>query len=129
MPVQVIGLAPLFKKLGNAASIRTLTPPMQRGVLRLQRDMQQYPPRPPQSKYRRTGTYGRRWNSKVSGSASGLVGRVGNNVPYAPFVGSSLFQTVWHRRTGWTTDSRAVAANQDVILADFQAAVDRALAG
>jgi hypothetical protein len=128
MPVTITGLDPLFKKLGNCASIRTLTPPMERGVLRLQRTMQMYPPPPPQSTYRRTGTYGRRWNSRVSGSASGLTGRVGNNVPYAPFVGSSMFQTARHNRTGWRTDADAIRANEDVILADFQAAVDRALA-
>lgn len=129
MPVTITGLEPLFRKLNLAAAIQTLTPPMERGVLRLQRTMQQYPPPPPDSKYRRTGTYGRRWNTKVTASGASLVGRVGNNVPYAPYVGSSMFQTVWHRRTGWHTDSDAVRANEDVILADFQQAVDKALAG
>jgi hypothetical protein len=128
MPVTITGLDPLFKKLGNAASIRTLTPPMERGVLRLQRTMQTYPPPPPQSKYTRTGTLGRRWTAKVNPSASGLTGRVGNRTAYAPFVQSAMFQTAQHSRSGWHTDSQAIRANEDVILADFQAAVDRALA-
>jgi hypothetical protein len=124
----VIGLENLFRKLDMAAAVHTLTPPMERGVLRLQAAMQQYPPPPSGSKYKRTGTLGRRWNSKVVASPSGLTGRVGNSVRYAPFVQSNMFQTVWHRRTGWHTDAQAIEANQDVILADFQAAVDRALA-
>jgi hypothetical protein len=40
-----------------------------------------------------------------------------------------MFQTARHNRTGWHTDADAIRANEDVILADFQAAVDRALAG
>lgn len=128
MPITITGLEPLFRKLGNAAAIHTLEPPMTRSVLRLESYMKVYPPPPAGSKYRRSGTLGRRWNSKVTSSGTGLVGRVGNNVPYAPFVQSNMFQTVWHRRSGWKTDQDAVRANEDAILADFQQAIDRALA-
>jgi hypothetical protein len=129
MPVTITGLEPLFRKLGNAAAVHTLEPPMHRGVLRLQSYMQVYPPPPAGSKYVRSGTLGKRWTAKVDTSANGLVGRVGNRTAYGPFVQSNMFQTPWHRRTGWHTDSDAVRANEDVILADFQQAVDRALAG
>jgi hypothetical protein len=129
MPVQITGLEQLFKKLDNAAANQTLTPPMQRGVLRLQAAMQVYPPAPSHSKYVRTGTYGRRWTTRVTGSGSGLIGRVGNNVPYAPWVGSAMFQTRFHAATGWRTDRSAVEQNEAAIVADFAAAVDRALAG
>jgi hypothetical protein len=129
MSITITGLEQLFRKLDNAVAIQTLTPPMQRGVLRLVAFMQVYPPQPASSKYVRTGTEGRRWITRVTGSGSGLVGRVGNNVPYAPWVQSSLFQTRGHAATGWHTDRQAVEQNAEVILADFQAAVDRALAG
>jgi len=129
MPIEIKGLEELFRKLDHAAAVQTLTPPMQRGVMRLQAYMQVYPPPPPDSKYVRSGTLGKRWTAKVDPSANGLVGKVGNRTPYGPFVQSGMFQTPWHRRTGWHTDSDAVAQNEDVILADFQQAVDRALAG
>jgi hypothetical protein len=44
-------------------------------------------------------------------------------------VGSGILQTRAHAATGWETDTADVTENADVILADFQAAVDRALAG
>jgi len=129
MPITITGLEELFRKLDHAAAVQTLTPPMQRGVMRLQAYMQVYPPPPPQSKYKRTGTLGRRWNTRVESGPSGLVGRVGNNVRYGPWVQASMFQTRFHAQTGWHTDAGAVAQNEDAILADFQQAVDRALAG
>jgi hypothetical protein len=138
MPVTITGLEPLFRKLGAAASVQTLTPPMQRGVMRLHSFMAVYPPPPSGSKYIRgygfpgrptSEKYGQRWTTKVTASASGLVGKVGNNASYGPYVGSSRFQTRQHAGSGWHTDAQAVAANEDVILADFQQAVDRALAG
>src|SRR3954465_14386022 len=128
MPIAIRGMDKLIRKLGAAKAIQTYEPPMQRSVLRLQRPMQAYPPAPAHSTYRRSGTYGRRWVTKVISSAGGLVGSVGNNVSYAPFVGSSIFQTTAHRATGWETDAKAVQENEDAILADFQAAADKALA-
>jgi len=127
--IEIKGLEQLFRKLERAKAIETLRPPMQRGVLRLQRAMQEYPPAPAHSTYKRTGTYGKRWLTKVDTYADGLVGRVGNNVAYAPFVGSSIFQTRQHASTGWETDQKAVDENEAAILADFQQAIDRALAG
>lgn len=128
MPIEIKGLDKLYKKLDAAAATKTLEPPMQRSVLRLQRSMQVYPPPPAHSLYRRTGTYGKRMTTKIDRSGNGLVGRVGSNLYYAPFVGSNMFQTIWHRRTGWTTDLQAVEQNEAEILADFAAAIDRALA-
>ena len=128
MSITIKGLDALYRKLGNAAATKTLEPAMQRSVLRIQRVMQLYPPPPPQSTYKRTGTLGRRWTVKVSRSAGGLSGVVGTNVPYAPYVQSRMFQASQHRRTGWETDAGAVQLNEGEIVADFQMAVDRALA-
>jgi hypothetical protein len=127
--VTVTGLDELFRKLDRAASFDKLEDPMQRGVLRLQAYMQDYPPAPPLSRYVRTGTLGRRWTTQVDRNANGLVGKVGNNVPYGPWVQSAQFQARFHARTGWRTDERAVEQNRAEIVADFQQAVNKALGG
>jgi hypothetical protein len=128
MSISISGLEHLYKKLGTVSSAKILEPPMWRAVYRLQRPLQVYPPKPAHSTYKRTGTYGKRWLAKVKVAANGVVGTVGTNVPYAPLVGSRMFQTTTHRSTGWITDSEAVQQNEDAIVADFQHAVDRALA-
>jgi len=128
MSVKITGLAALYKKLDAAAATKTLEAPMSRAVYLIQAAMQNYPPAPADSTYVRTGTYGRRWTTKITRAVNGISGRVGNNTRYAPWVGSQMFQTGTHRRTGWPTDAGAVAANQGDILADFQEAIDRALA-
>lgn len=125
--IEIKGLDKLFVKLDRAAAIDTLVPPMERGTKRLQRRMQEYPPSPAKSKYVRTGTYGRRWTTPpLERSASGLVGRAGNNVGYAPFVGSEQFQARVHRGR-WNTDAKIVKDEEPAILADFQQAIDKAL--
>lgn len=153
MSITIQGLDRLYRKLGKIASAQVLERPMQRAVLRLQRRMQEYPPalaavQGPASQpvrfstrggrqvgfiarrrkpYRRTGTYGRRWTTKVQRSSGGLVGRVGNNVAYGPYVGSERFQARIHRGR-WNTDERIVREEQAAIVADFQREIDRALA-
>lgn len=153
MSVEIRGLEQLTRKLGKAAALTTIERPMQRSVLRLQRRMQEYPPAlaPVQGTafapvrfstrggasvafmarrrkpYRRTGTYGRRWTARVTKLAgNGLQGRVGNNVRYAPFVGSERWQAGIHRGR-WNTDDRVVREEMPGILADFQGVIDKAL--
>jgi hypothetical protein len=127
--LEIRGMDQLVAKLGRVKAIQTYEPPMQRAVLRVQRPLQEYPPAPAHSTYVRSGSYGKRWLTKVDTYSNGLVGRIGNNIGYGPFVGSSIFQTAQHRATGWTTDAKAVQDNEAAILADFQQAADRALAG
>lgn len=126
MAIVIRGPDKLFKKLGNAQAVDRLERPMQRGVLRLQRRMQEYPPALASSAYRRTGTYGRKWTTRVTKSGNGIQGRVGNNVYYGPFVGSERFQARVHRGR-WNTDRRVVEQEQAAIVADFAREVDRAL--
>lgn len=126
--IEIKGVAALFRKLGAVAAIETLEPPMQRAVLRLQAYMQVYPPAPAHSSYVRTGTLGRRWTAKVDRSSNGLTGKVGNVTKYGPLVQSARFQQRIFERIGWRTDERAVRDNEAAIVADFQAAIDKALA-
>lgn len=153
MSIEIRGLDRLLKKLDAVTAARVIARPMARGVTRLQRRMQEYPPplaaiQGPASApvrfstrsgravnfiarrrkpYRRTGTYGRRWTTRITGNATGMVGRVGNNVRYGPFVGSERFQARIHRGR-WNTDERVVRQEQPGIVADFQSEIDQALA-
>lgn len=136
MSVEIKGLDKLYKRLGAAATFDRLEKPMQRGVLRFQYRMQDYPPAPRNSRYIRgygfpgrptSEKLGQRWTTRIERSASGLVGKVGNNTKYGPWVQSERFQTRFHRRTGWITDERAVREERAAIIADFAREIDRAL--
>ena len=127
MSIQIKGVAELIAKLGKAAAVQVLEPPMQRGVYRLQRAMQEYPPAPRNSRYVRTGTLGRRWTTRIVRSSNGLTGTVGNNTVYGPLVQSSRFQARMHKRTGWRTDQGAVDKERAAIVADFERAIQAAL--
>lgn len=141
-----------MRKLGKVEGTRVMVKPMGRSVARLQRRMQEYPPalspmqgpasqpvrfaargRPVEfiarrrKPYRRTGTYGRRWTIRITAGNRGVMGRVGNNTRYAPYVGSQQFQARIHRGR-WNTDRRVVGQEQVAILADFRSEIDRALA-
>ena len=128
MPITIKGVPELYRKLDRAAAIETLRPPMQRAVLGLQAGMAKYPPAVPGSAYRRTGTLGRTWTSRVTPTGDGLEGRVGNVTVYAPAVQSALEQAAVHRGR-WQTDESEIERQQSMIEADFQDAIDRALGG
>lgn len=77
-----------------------------RGMARAaQGRLMKYPPKPPQSTYRRTGTLGRRWT--VAGpmkKGNDLEVQVGNKTTYGPYVqGPEGVQVRVHKKTGWPT--------------------------
>lgn len=125
--IEILGIDALVRKLDSMERVNdVLTPPMQRAVLRLQRDMADYPPARPGSSYVRTGTLGRRWTTDVNRSGDGLVGKVGNNTVYSPFVQSARFQASVHRGR-WQTDEATLERNRQRIVDDFEQAIQRAL--
>jgi hypothetical protein len=126
--IEVRGLDKVFAKLGAVSSIAILEKPMQRAVLRVEYDMKEYPPTRPGQTYVRTGTLGRRWTTRVQTSSNGVIGTIGNNTAYGPWVQSQRFQSRFHRGR-WTTDQQAIDKNLPAIQADFQREIDRALAG
>ena len=123
--ITITGIPELFAKLDRVQAIDTLRPPMQRGVYRLQTFMANYPPQAP-TKYVRTGTLGRRWTTKVTQGGDGLVGTIGNNTSYGPWVQSDAFQARMHRGR-WQTDADAIRDNERAIVADFERAIQTAL--
>lgn len=124
--IEIRGVDELQRKLGKAAAVDVLRPPMQSSVMLLQRDMAEYPPQKSGSSYVRTGTLGRRWTTRVSRTSGGMQGKVGNNTRYGPFVQSREFQAGVHRGR-WQTDESVVQRNIKRIQALFTAAIDKAL--
>lgn len=117
--IELQGADKLFKKFGAFAGLQMLRPPMSRGLLRLNRRMAIYPPKPAGSKYDRTLKYGQKWTIEVEDKGGVLTGKVGIKLAYAPWVGSAQFQTAVHARTGWMTDQRAIELEKDAIVQDF----------
>ena len=124
--IEIRGTDALIAKLGKVQATNALRDPMQRAVLRIQRDMQEYPTQRVGSTYRRTGTLGRLWTTRVQQNSGYLEGKVGNRVKYAPFVQSRQFQARIHRGR-WQTDERVVNLNARTIVRDFEATIERVL--
>ena len=124
--IEIKGIDALFRKLDNAAAISTLRPPMQRDVYRLQAGMAKYPAARAGSSYVRTGTLGRRWTTKITESNGGLIGTVGNNTKYGPWVQSSAFQARMHQGR-WQTDADVAKKEEAAIVRDFEQAIQGAL--
>ena len=112
--------------LGVVGTVEVLRVPMQRNVQRLQAAMAHYPAQRAGSGYRRTGTLGRRWTTRVTERSDGLEGKVGNNTTYGPFVQSQMFQATVHR-SRWQTDQQVIDEQQAAIVADFERAIQAAL--
>ena len=124
--IQIKGIDALIQKLGKVEGMKHLRPPMQRSVYRLQGRMAQYPAQRPNSTYRRTGTLGRKWTSKIEQSSTSITGRVGNNTDYAPRVQSYRFQARIHRGL-WQTDRYVMDTEYRTIIRDFESAISGAL--
>jgi hypothetical protein len=120
--ITITGIPELMSKLGNVGAIATLRPPMQRSVMRLHEGMAKAPSpipaglwakttTPKQKRYffaalkrgeitgGRSGTLPKRWTTKIDENANGIVGTVGNNTKYGPWVQSSAFQARMHKET------------------------------
>ena len=77
-------------------------------------------------RYVRTGKLGQSWSTRVDGDANELVGRVGTNLNYAPYVESAALQAGIHQGR-WHTDEQAIRQHRDRIIARFRAALEGAI--
>jgi hypothetical protein len=138
MSIHIVGLEEAIHRFGRMEVQNALTPPMQRAVMRVHGRMADYPPAPPNSRYirgfgmmgsrRRTSErLGQSWTTTVTRTAARLLGRVGTNVSYAPWVQSQRFQTAAHRRTGWPTDQGVLDGERAWIEQQFSQAIERIL--
>lgn len=124
--IEITGITEAIETLGMAETVTALRPPMQRAVHRVQAAMARYPAQRAGSAYRRTGTLGRRWTTRVSENSNGIEGKVGNNTIYGPFVQSEMFQAAVHRGR-WQTDADVLERETAAIVADFERAIEAAL--
>jgi hypothetical protein len=88
-----------------------------------------YPSTPSGTKtdYHRTGTLGRKWHSKSTFTDDDVLGFVGNNAPYAPYVQGFDKQARIH--TGnWQTDQQVADESRDDVLDIFASQISRAMA-
>jgi hypothetical protein len=126
--ITIRGVDRRVAKFGRVASLNYLRLPMTRAVARIHDMIKIYPPPIPKSRYKRTGVYGKLWTKDVDITSEGLQGKVGIQLHYAPYVGSSLLQARVHRGR-WLTDRQVVQRNRAAIVRDFQSAIRRALRG
>lgn len=120
--VYVEGVDEIVELFGVLGALDILRDPIVRAGMRLQRDMANYPPAPPNSTYRRTGTLGRRWTAprvEVTQTTTSITGTAGNNTIYAPFVqGAGTQRRAFRRR--WQTDEMVLQRNERAIIEDME---------
>lgn len=149
--IVISGVDELIRKLGKVDGVQVLEAPMRRSVNRLQRDIANYDAVPKMqpgewaaktslkqkraywAKVKRlgkhpgrTGTLGKRWKTRITKSAGGLTGKIGNNTKYGPWVQSEKWQAGMHRKR-WQTDQQVTDRNRRAIVDDFEREIRRAL--
>ena len=126
--IDVIGDDEIKAIFGALAKGDFLQRPLANWAARMRAQIADYPPTLPNQRYVRTGTLGRGWVDRVSGSGYGVKGVVGNAVSYAPRVqGAGTQEPIFAGR--WKTDAEVLARNKRAIEADVLAEVNRVLAG
>ena len=109
----------------SAASAREVMLLMRKMGRFTQAKLQKYPPPPPASGYRRTGTLGRNWTTEgPSALGNDLVVKVGNKVKYGPYV-QGLQQTRQHKKTGWPRIDKTGKEEWDKVQPEIQRALQK----
>lgn len=124
--VEVRGLRQLQRNFARSRKIVEVE--MRRGlemiVRKIQAEAARYPPPPPASTYRRTGTLGRSIVGEVKGLGREMRGIVGSSIPYAQYVISEKKQA-WMHRGRWQTLEALKRKYADEIRAVFALAGTR----
>lgn len=105
-----------------------LEPVFDRAGARLVSRMHLTPPPPPNSTYRRTGTYARRWTFEPRRTLFSVGVEVGNNTIYGPYVGDPELQADIHRGR-WQTTMDALEAEAPAIIDDVEKAIEQQIDG
>lgn len=147
--IEIRGVDRLVRRLGWLDSLAVLEPPMKRALNQLQRALAAYPPQTRRRMrfvsdrqrrwffaalnsgqisipYSRTGNLGRSWTTEIRTSPMELIGEVGNNVPYGPYVQGENTQASIHQGI-WQTDQDVFDDLRDQIVADFERSIGAAL--
>lgn len=127
--IQIQGLSEVLAKWDKAPQVieKHLGDAAEALLLGIAKDLAQYPPIPPQSTYRRTGTLGKTWTAArpdITASGAKFEGSIGNSTPYGPWVQASEFQTWYHGKAGWKTDEQAIQEHAQDAKERFDHAID-----
>lgn len=135
MEVEIKGLDKLqrkFEKMGRDLK-PDMTKAMDRAMKYTHGTVPPYPP-PPSERYRRTHVLGNSITTEVRTVGSDVVGVIGTDMVYAPWVISSEEvpgyggpQAWFHKRTGWYTLQGVVEKAKDGIIEIFEKAVGKLL--
>lgn len=121
--ITISGVEAAGERLGRLRGIAWALRPMQRAVYLLQNRMANYPAQRAGSSYVRTGTLGRRWTTQIDETPNKVIGRVGNNTEYAPWVQSRQFQAGIHRGR-WQTEQDVAERSATEIAEFFRIAIE-----
>ena len=99
--VNLSGSARILKRMDELQSDKLLDAGLKRGAIYLKSEVAKYPPKPPQSTYRRKGASGGLASGwQVDSDVKNHTAILGNNIPYATYVQGDR-QAWFHKRTGW----------------------------
>lgn len=122
------GLDDVLKKLDSKRMWDAAERGMAKGMLYVHSTVPAYPPPPPNSTYRRTGTLGREITTKTERSAGNIQGIIGSATEYSPAVIGEGTQAAVHEGRWWTLFQVVVKASDRVV--DFiRAEVDASWKG
>ena len=113
--ITVNNLDRVTRKIDGLARMDYLKGVASAGADVLRADLRKYPPPPPDSTYRRTGTLGKSWTKKVSGGPAGWLAGVGSRLGYAPYVQDEARQAKVHQGRWQTVQSVAKDRRDEVV--------------
>ena len=124
--IKISGVDKVLRKLGAVKGTAMLVPPMEESVAKVREEMANYPSDFSGNTYIRTGKLGQSWTGKVERRGDGVLGKIGTNREYAPWVQSQRFQATVHRGR-WQTDEQVITRLRPWIERRFKRAIDQAL--
>ena len=151
LSIQVEGIDRLVSKFGKLATFTNLRPAMRDSLNKVWNELARYPKPPEQGTftgfksdrqrrfffaalregliqvpYRRTGTLGRSWTTRIDVTANSIEGRIGTNIIYAPWVQDKDRQATIHQGR-WQTAQAVLENLRGWIVHRFNSQIKRLL--
>lgn len=124
MKIKVTGAVELSRKLLNTIVVKgELGEATAKAGLVINQRLKTYPRQRPSTKYKRTGTLGRKWAVKSYASGVEFFAVNSNPTEYMPYVQSPDDQA-WMHKGRWPTSDKILAEQRQKILGFYQYAVN-----